>query len=344
MYQNVFRTSNDAEIRGFVHLFAAQAGQLAQRRLARGLRLNHPEVRLRLRIWFLVLRSVGICDYSLLVYIFVRIAKLLEIQNLLLLLSLLVFLVPTSLIEVNMKVTRLICMLWGHCTVDQSDDGVDALGFYFSASPRARLFGNVNAASTRVLMHSSQSMCCKCLTVAELCTRQFVVYICPFFVQFSHYPGLSEMVNLLQHWWTWESNCLDADRCLPVPEWIYDTLESYDIHINIYTYDICGMYAIYYVCVFPSVSGLQSCNLLTSAGASRSREAYPRRAGGSAKIKHWCITDSSQMRKLGILHVLDLQRQIWNLLFTVQSTYSLNTNAWQCPHVCRKWGMKGRIG
>lgn len=111
MYQNVFRTSNDAEIRGFVHLFVAQAGQLAQRRLARGLRLNHPEVRLRLRIWFLVFRSVGICDYSLLVYIFVRIAKLLEIQNLLLLLSLLVFLVPTNLIEVNMKVTRLICML-----------------------------------------------------------------------------------------------------------------------------------------------------------------------------------------------------------------------------------------
>ena len=156
-----------------------------------------------------------------------------------------------------MKVTRLICTLWGHCTVDQSDDGVDALGFYFSA-PRARLFGNVNAASTCVHMHSSQSMCCKCSTVAELCARQFVVYICPFFVQFSRYPGLSEMVNLLQHWWTWESNCLDADRCLPVPEWIYDTLESYDIHINIHIiYAVCRRYITYvYFQAFPG------CNLV----------------------------------------------------------------------------------
>ena len=81
-------------------------------------------------------------------------------------------------------------------------------------------------------------------------------------------------------------------------------------HINIYTYNICGMYAIYYVCIFPSVSGLQSCNLLTSAGASRSREAYPRRAGGSAKIKHWCITDSSQMRKLGIPRCIETVKHV----------------------------------
>lgn len=69
MYKNVFRASNDAEIRGFVHLFVAQAGQLAQRRLARGLRLNHPEVRLRLRIWFLVFRSVGILYVTTRVYL-----------------------------------------------------------------------------------------------------------------------------------------------------------------------------------------------------------------------------------------------------------------------------------
>ncbi len=206
---------------------AHQAGQLAQRRLARGLRLNHPEVRLWLRIQFLV--------FQVDVFTIIYIAKLLEIQNLVLSLSLLVF--PCSH-KTCMKFTWIwwdSCFTrpcWSmflhtlrplHCWPVRWWSG--CLRFV------ARFFGNLNARSTCI---HHKSMCCKCWTVRRSCFNSDPQRSSSWFLKkerncahdifvlsslgFLTCWGSSEMANLLQHWWTWESNCLAADRCLPVPE------------------------------------------------------------------------------------------------------------------------------